>query len=97
MKTTAQLTKKYELTAEKIINVFGVELFRIKSLISFSNVKIGELGGYVQKENNLSHEGNSWVSGDSQVSGDSDILWFSKVVSEYIEWHFTELHPNANL
>jgi hypothetical protein len=34
-------------------------------------VKIGELGGWVKSEQNLSHTGNAWVSGDARVFGDS--------------------------
>ena len=44
--------KKYILTNEKK-EVFGKTLFRIKALISFGNVKVGELGGFIEKENNL--------------------------------------------
>ena len=54
--------KKYELLLDQSIDFFGVELFRIKALISFANVKIGDIGGYLQKENNLSQ-----VYGDARV------------------------------
>lgn len=53
--------KKFELTAEFVTNVFGKKLFRIKALIAFSNVKKGELGGFIEKEDNLSHSGDAWV------------------------------------
>ena len=46
------VNKKFELTNETI-NFFGKKLFRIKSLIDFGGVKIGELGGFVEKEENL--------------------------------------------
>ena len=49
--------KKFELTSEFITNIFGTKLFRIKALIEFGNVKAGELGGFVEKEENLNHEG----------------------------------------
>ena len=44
--------KKFELTTESI-DVNGVKLYRIKSLINFGAVKAGKLGGYVEKEENL--------------------------------------------
>ena len=50
--------KKFELTSEFITNIFGTKLFRIKALIEFGNVKAGELGGFVEKEENLSQDGN---------------------------------------
>ena len=62
--------KKYELTTDTKI-VLGKKLFRIKALVSFGNVKAGDLGGYVERENNLSHEGKAWVYGDAEVFGDA--------------------------
>jgi hypothetical protein len=60
--------KKYELTKER---VFGKNLFRIKALIDFNFVKKGELGGFIEKEGNLSQDGNAWVFGDARVSGNA--------------------------
>ena len=64
--------KKFELTSE-FVTFLGKKLFRIKALISFGNVKEGELGGYVEKEENLSNDGNAWVSGDAEVSGNARV------------------------
>ena len=71
--------KKYELTKEFKLDLFGQKIFRIKALISFSNVIKGELGGFIGKEENLSHEGNAWVSGDAKVSGDARVSGNAKV------------------
>ena len=65
--------KKFELTDEFVTNVFGKKLFRIKALVSFGNVEKGELGGFIEKEDNLSHDGNAWVYGDAQVSGNARV------------------------
>ena len=65
--------KKFELTAEFVTNVFGEKLFRIKALVAFGNVEKGELGGFIEKEDNLSHDGNAWVYGDAQVSGNARV------------------------
>ena len=67
------MIKKFELDLSSKITMFGIELFRIKALISFDNVKKGELGGYVEKEENLSHSGNAWVSGNARVSGNAEV------------------------
>ena len=64
--------KKFELTAESK-NFAGKKLFRIKALLSFGNVKEGELGGFVEKEENLSDNGDAWVSGNARVSGDAEV------------------------
>lgn len=65
--------KKFELTTEFITNMLGKKLFRIKALIEFGNVKAGELGGYVEKEENVSQNGNAWVFGNARVSGDARV------------------------
>lgn len=61
---------KYMLTGESIVSN-NITLYRIKALKSFSYVKEGELGGYIQREGNLSQLGNAWVSDDAKVCGDA--------------------------
>ena len=61
--------KKYELLKDDAITSFGRTLYRIKATTDFGDVKKGELGGYIEKEENLSHLGNAWVSGNARVSG----------------------------
>ena len=65
--------KKFELTAEFVTNVFGKKLFRIKALVAFGNVEKGELGGFIEKEDNLSHDDNAWVYDDARVYGDARV------------------------
>ena len=67
--------KKFELTSDFVINAFGKKLFRIKALIDIEkyDVKAGDLGGYVEKEENLKHEGDAWVSGDARVYGNAEV------------------------
>lgn len=60
------MNKKYSLT-DKSITVNGKKLFQIKAEISFGSVTKGELGGYIEKEENLSHDGNAWVSNNARV------------------------------
>ena len=66
--------KKFKLTSEFIVDISGVKLFRIKALIEFGNVKAGDLGGYIEKEENLSHMGDAWVSDDARISGDAQVF-----------------------
>ena len=63
------MEKKFELTDNFIINAFGVKLFQIKCTKSFKYAKEGDLGGYVEKDENLDQESNAWVSGNAEVSG----------------------------
>lgn len=64
---------KYELVLYDVIKSFGIKLYRIRALKDFGNVKKGELGGYVEKEDNLSQSGNAWVFGNSYVSGNARV------------------------
>ena len=59
--------KKYELTESH-----GT-LWRIRALryIPRYGVRPGDLGGWVEAENNLSQEGNCWVEENAKVSGDA--------------------------
>ena len=65
-----KMDKKYTLTNDSIV-VDGKTLYRIKALRSFSNVNKGDIGGYVESESNLSHNGNCWVSGYAKVFGNA--------------------------
>ena len=64
--------KKYSLTKNKKVWC-GKTLFQIKAEVNFGNVSKGDLGGYIEKESNLSQDGNAWVSGNAQVSGDARV------------------------
>ena len=65
------MSKKYELTNETKTLAVGTVLHRIRALrdILRFGVKAGELGGFVEGENNLSQDGDAWVSGDAKVYG----------------------------
>ena len=76
--------KKYELTTNTKMR-FGRKLFQIKALVSFGDVAAGDLGGYIEKEENLSHDGDAWVYdralifGDARVSGDARVYGDARV------------------
>ena len=71
-------SKKYEFTGETKV-VYGRTLHQIKALNSFGEVKEGDLGGWIESEKNLSHEGDCWVSGDADVSGDIEVYGNAEV------------------
>ena len=80
--------KKFELVAELSKEFFGCKLFRIRALISFSNVSKGDLGGWVEKEECVDQSGDAWgygnarVSGDARVSDDAHHITVSPIGSE---------------
>lgn len=59
-------TKKYRLTGEKSEYDESV-IFRIQALKDFGDVKAGDLGGWVESEDNLSHEGDCWIYDDAKA------------------------------
>nr|UVY12636.1 MAG: transferase hexapeptide protein [Bacteriophage sp.] len=82
--------KKFELTAESKINIFGKKLFRIKALISFGDVEEGETGGWIEKEENLEQSsGDAWVYGDAEVSGNARVSGNAEV---YGNADYTTIH-----
>lgn len=70
------MEKKYEMLmdeANTLVLEDGQRLHRIKALRDFGNVKAGEIGGYIEKEENLSHDGTCWVADYAQASGNAEI------------------------
>ena len=66
------MQKKYEFTGEtKQVN--GVTVKRIKAVKDFGSTKAGELGGWIENESNLSHEGNCWIADEACVYGNAHI------------------------
>lgn len=80
------MEKKYRLLEDDTITVRGRTLYRIESLSDFANVKKGDKGGYVEKEDNLSHNGNCWVYNkalvfdDAFVCGDAHVYGKARVL-----------------
>ena len=66
--------KKYELVPETIREFYRKPMYRIRALKDFSDVKKGDLGGYVESEDNLSQLGNCWIYDDSIVGLGSSVL-----------------------
>ena len=73
--------KKYELTSETKV-FFGRTLHRIRALASFGTVKAGDLGGWIEQEDNLSHDGDAWVCGDAQVYGNARVCGNAQVYGD---------------
>ena len=66
------MNKKYELTDETQ-QWNGRTLYRIRALADFEDVKAGDLGGWIEKEENLSYDDNAWVCGNARVCGNAEI------------------------
>lgn len=75
---------KYRLTDETTTHN-GITLYRIQALKDFSNVKTGDLGGWVESERNLSQDDNplvfddAWIGGDAKVFGNAFVSGNARV------------------
>ena len=76
--------KKFEFTGEtKTISLLfrTATLHRIRAVAEFGLVKVGDLGGWIEKEENLSHEGKAWVYGDAKVWGNAKVWGDANIFS----------------
>ncbi|GBQ85503.1 hypothetical protein AA14337_3088 [Acetobacter malorum DSM 14337] len=95
----SSITKKYELTDETVTTGNGRTLHRIRALIAMPaiGVSVGDLGGFVQHEKNLSHARSAWVFDDAQVfdnarvSGNAQILGHAKI------WGDAQVYQGAHI
>ncbi len=83
---------KYELLQDQTIAFGGHTLYRIRALRDFGDVKAGDIGGFVESETNLSHDGNCWVADNAkvwdnaQVKDNARIIERAKVCGEAKVW-----------
>lgn len=65
------MKKHFKLTSETKV-VFGITLFRIELTVDCKWGKVGDKGGWVEKDTNVID--NAWVSGNAQVYGNARIF-----------------------
>lgn len=80
---------KYEIT--DIQHPDNPKLHRIKSLMDFVDVETGDLGGYIESEDNLSQDGECWVYRDAQVYGNAEVS------DDALVFGHAEVHGNAKI
>ena len=93
---------KYELTDEAK-NICGTTLHRIRALrdIPSAGVKSGDLGGWIEKESNLSQNGDAWVYGNAEVYdnvlvfGDAKVYGNAKVRGNAKVYGYARVFGNA--
>ena len=64
--------KKYVLT-DKTKEIYGHILHRIKAVKDFGDVHKGDLGGWVESEDNLSQIGNCWIYDNAIVCENANV------------------------
>ena len=73
--------KKYKLLKGKgnRLELSNRTLYRIKALRSFSNVKKGEIGGYIESTSNLAQNGTCWIYNSACVYGSARVSGSARV------------------
>ena len=90
------MDKKFELVGNGVF-VGSKIVFRIKALKDFGDVKKGDLGGFVEKEVNLSHEGECWIYNDACVYGCARLYQNAKIYDNVRVYDFSEVCGDANI
>lgn len=90
------MEKKYMLTDDMIM-VNGRTFYRIVALKDFGLVKAGMLGGYIESEKNLSHEGEAWVYENACVGGNAKVYGDAKVDRNALVFGNVKIYGNAKI
>ena len=89
--------KKYKLLDTDTKMFLGRTLFRIQALTSFGNVEEGDLGGYIEREENLAHEGNAWIYDDAYVCGNAYVYDNARVCGNARVYGDAQVCDNAHI
>ena len=90
------MSKKYELTDETT-EVDGHTLHRIRASRCFSDVKAGDLGGWIEKEDNLSQMDNAWIGGDAKVYGSAKVCCNANVYGNAVVCGDAKVYGSAKV
>ncbi|WP_254473248.1 hypothetical protein [Bartonella sp. B1098] len=94
------LGKKYEFTDETI-EIDGHILHRIRALrdfgYMFGAVREGDLGGFIEKEDNLSHDGSCWVFDNARVYQNAHVSDDAYVACDVIVKDSAKVSDNARV
>lgn len=71
--------RKYELIRDAHVRVGEKTVCFIQALVDFGDVKAGDIGGAIEREDNLSHEGDCWVYHSAKVYGSGKVMGNAKI------------------
>lgn len=95
--------RKYEIT-DRTMKKNGVTLHQIRAVMDIDDVvSSGDFGGWIENEENLSHEGNSWIFGNAkayygaQISGNAKVYGDAEVYGDARVYGDAHIYGNAGL
>lgn len=107
LKEKRKALKKDECEYEDIFNTSNFvkpklleetyNLYRIRALKDFEDVMAGDLGGYIEKEENLSQEGNCWVSDEARVYDNAKVSGNARVYNDAKVFGNAQIYDNAGV
>ena len=86
------MDKKYELIPSD-----KQGLYRIKALRDFNDVKKGDIGGYVESENNLSQHDDCWIYDNAKVYDNAFVMGKAKVCDDARVYDNARVRNNAQV
>ena len=90
------MEKKYILTDE-IRAFYGKILHRIQAVRDFGKIRTGDLGGWIEKEGNLSHEGDCWIDNNAQVYDDAHVFGNAQLYGNAQIYGNAHIYGNAQI
>jgi len=90
---------KYELTDTIMMESLGATLHRIKALrdIPQHNVEAGDIGGWIESEDNLSQDNEAWVGDEAQVHGNARVYGDAIVYGQAMVWGNAHISDKARV
>jgi len=86
------MEKKYELIPSD-----KAGLYRIKALKDFADVKVGDIGGYVSGEHNLSHDDTCWIYHNAQVYDNARVSGHALVYGNALVYSNAQVYGSAQV
>lgn len=84
------MDRKYSTTPED-------GMLRIVALRDFDGIRTGDIGGLIESESNLLHDGNAWVWDNAQVCENAQVCGNAIVGDNAIVWDNAQVSGNARV
>ena len=91
------MKKKYEILKTNTYNMNGKTLYRIIAIRNFGDIKKGEIGGFVESERNLSHNGNCWIHDDAKVYEKAKVYGDAQIYDHSMVYGKAKVYGHAKL
>lgn len=88
---------KYTILQDVTMEHANRTLYRIKALRDFGNVKAGDIGGWVESEDNLSQYEHCWIYDDAKVYGEARISNNAQIRSHAEISGCAKIYQNASV